>query len=930
LPASKIPQEQKFDKTNAVLAGLVFIVSFVVYALTVQRSIPFWDCGEFIACAYIQGIPHPPGTPLFVLLGRLFAIIPFVEDISYRINYISVVSSAVTAMFSYLLTVRLVGYFFDKNGRNKINRFIGYIGGVAGGLLVAFGATNWGNSVEAEVYGLALALSVGIILLTLRYFEQRGTLAAARTMIMVFFLAALGIGVHMTVFLVVPICSVFFILKKEAEPKDWLYLCGFVILELLLIIIFSNNRGGHSAFMVVSALLGILLLVLLYKKINWAILIAIGSVCSVMMSFSLYLWATPLAFGLLIILAILSQKRGWHLHWKAAMGIIVIAFVGLSVHAFVPIRSSLNPRIDENNTSRNWDTFMDFLDRKQYGEISMVVRMFDRRGAWSNQLGRHAHMGFWSYFEEQWSSGGWSFIFPFFLLGIIGLVVAIRKRLEVGLPFLTLLLVCSVGLVLYMNFADGTKYSFDTGDAYLEVRNRDYFFTPAFVFFGIAMGMGISAVMNFLKEKLGKSRPGLQKTAVYASSILVLVPAIALGYNYHACDRSDNFIPYQYAKNLLDTCEPNSILFTSGDNDTFPVWCIQEVYDYRKDIRVVNLSLLNTDWYTEQMKNRLNVPISLSDEQILWYKFKDPRGRGYKRPREMFVDRPRKRKTYLFPSPHGGRLVKVQDMMMDEIILQSLVKTDSGYALKQPIYFSSPPYQESPLNLSDKVVSVGLLYQFTMDSIESRVDADRGYDLFMNTYRFDGYSSSKVYRDENATGVSMANGVNAIRVYDELMRRGDEDKAVKLAEKMIREYPEYWQTYMLLGDYFEKKGDSAASQQLLVQLHDTLSAFRDSNQQNLFYMADLGLAKVYLGQFIKDQFMIDQGIDLLWQAFRANPNSSHAFRKLVTILSQSRRYSDMREAANLFAEYKVNLADEYLQSILGFSDPGTAPRPEDQ
>ena len=507
-------------------------------------------------------------------------------------------------------------------------------------------------------------------------------------------------------------------------------------------------------------------------------------------------------------------------------------------------------------------------------------------------------------------------------------MVAIRTRLEVGLPFLTLLLVCSVGLVLYMNFADGTKYSFETGDAYLEVRNRDYFFTPAFVFFGIAMGMGISAVMNFLKSELGKSRPGLQKTAVYASSILVLLPALALGYNYHACDRSDNFIPYYYARNLLDTCEPNSILFTSGDNDTFPVWCNQEVYNYRKDVRVVNLSLLNTDWYTDQMKNRYDVPISLTDEQILWHRFKDPRGRGYKRPVEMFVDRPRKRKTYLFPSPHGGRLVKVQDMMMDEIIIESLVKTDSGYGLKQPIFFSSPPYVESPLNLRDKVVSVGLLYQLTMDSIKSKVDADRGYDLFMNTYRFEGYSSSKVYRDENATGVSMANGVNAIRVYDELMRRGDEEKAVKLAEKMIRVYPEYWQTYMLLGDYFEKKGDSATSQQLLVQLHDTLTSFRDSNHQNLFYTADLGLTKVYLGQMVKDTFMIDQGIDLLWQAFRANPNSSHGFRKLVTILSQSRRYSDMREAANLFAEYKVNLNDEYLQSILGFTDPGTAPRPE--
>lgn len=909
----------EFDKTNALLAALVFLVSFVVYALTVQRSLSFWDCGEFIACSYILGIPHPPGTPLFVLLGRLASLIPFVEDISYRINYMSVISSAFTAMFSYLLTVKLVGYFFNSGEKTGLNRYIAYIGGLAGGFFVAFGRTNWGNSVEAEVYGLALALSVMIIWLTLRYFEQRGTVGAAKTMIFVSYLAVLGISIHMTVFLVVPICALFFILRKEAEPRDWAILCGFIILELLLIILFADGRGGSKAFYLVSFLAAVGMLVLLYRKINWAIVIAVGSVSIVMLSFTQYMIVTPLAFGLLIVLAVLSEKYGWKLQWKTGLAIVFIAFVGISVHLFIPIRSSLNPRIDENNPSRSVSTFFNYLDRKQYGQTSMVDRMFHRRGAWSNQLGRHAHMGFWSYFEEQYSPGGWLFVFPFFALGLIGLITAIKKRVQVGLPFLTLLLVCSVGLVLYMNFADGTKYNPRTTDAYLEVRNRDYFFTPAFVFFGIAMGLGVAAVMKYTKEKLSSSGPGSQKAAVVASSVLVLLPGISLAHNYHACDRSKNYIPYNYAANILDTCEPNSILFTSGDNDTFPVWCLQEVYNYRRDVRVVNLSLLNTDWYVEQMKNRHGVPISLTDEQILWYDYDAGKGRVMRHPQKRFHDRPRKRMTYLQASMLDGRIQKVAEMMMDEIVLEN--------KWEDPIYFTSLPYAESPLNLRGRASAVGLLYKLEREPSQQLIDAERGYDLYMNTYLFGGYRNSEVYRDENATGVFVGIGINAVRIFDGLNRAGQKEQAIALAEKMITVYPEYWQMYLLLADLYEKQGDSTRADQLFQQLHDTLTAFYDSNPENLFYMQDLGLAKVELGNKRSDPALVGEGIDLVWEAFEGNPNSSYGFRKLFSILSQQRRYSDIQRAAQMFAEYKINQNDPVLQSILGTSNRGSIPVP---
>ena len=251
--------KEKFDKTNAFIAFGVFLAAFIVYAITVQRSFSFWDCGEFIASSFILGIPHPPGTPLFVLLGRFFSIIPFVDDISYRINYISVISSALTAMMSYLLIVRIARYFFTTEENNNLTKYITYAGGIAGTFFVAFSRTNWANSVEAEVYGLALALSVMIVWLTVIFLEKRGTATAVKIMILTFYLALLGVGIHMTVFLVVPTCAIFFIMKKEATTRDWFMICGFLIVELLLIMLFALGGGSSTMFYIISAILALVL-----------------------------------------------------------------------------------------------------------------------------------------------------------------------------------------------------------------------------------------------------------------------------------------------------------------------------------------------------------------------------------------------------------------------------------------------------------------------------------------------------------------------------------------------------------------------------------------------------------------------------------------------------------------------------------------------
>jgi tetratricopeptide (TPR) repeat protein len=884
-----------FDRTNALIGGFVFLFSFIIYRMTVAPTLSFWDCGEFIASAYILGIPHPPGSPLFVVIGRVFSVLPIAADICLRINLISVISSALTALFGYLVLVRIIKYWYQETVFDGWKKVVAYSGGVVGSLMMAFSSTNWGNAVEAEVYGLSMLTMTIIFWLMLQFFDSRGTSKAERIIVLACYLGMLGIAIHLTTFLIVPIAAIFFILKKDAPPRAWVALCGFFVAELLAIILVANKTGAYQLFMGLSVLLIGALIIFIYRHINWPVLIGIGSFAMIMVGFHEFI------FGLIggILLIVLIAAKAKDSDWRTGLIIMLAAVIGFSFHLFIPIRAAEKPMINENSAYRSYKIFVDFLERKQYGRESMVERMFARRAEWGNQFGRHANMGFWSYFEEQYSSPkAFLVLFP---MGLFGIWYAIRKKLEIGLPFLVLLLLGSVGLVLYMNFADGIMYNSTTGDAYQEVRNRDYFFTPAFMYFGLAMGLGAAAIMEVIRSKTSQAKLiQFQRPAMMVSLVLLLLPSLAISHNYFTSDRSRNYYPYNYAYNILQSCEKDAILFTSGDNDTFPLWCVQEVYNLRKDVRVVNLSLFNTDWYVYQMKNQYNVPIGLKDEQILWETYEYD-GREIQRPKEMFYDRPRKRQTYLVPMPHEGRVVKLQDMMVDEVVLNN--------DWKVPIYFTSEPYAESPLKLRDLAVADGVVYRLVKNPPARKIDLDHGLHLFNTVYKYDGLNDNNIYRDENASGVMMGLAFNALRITDELQRVGRPEEAKSFLLEITDKYPEFFQTYVTLSQIYKKEGDTAKATAILVRMENTLTALLKRNPSSLFYMQDLGLAKYYQGK-------TEEALKYLWAAFEANPNSGYAYRKLMQALIEIQRNSDIIRATRMHANYKINRGDPLVQQIL--------------
>ena len=618
---------------GAILSGLI---AYVVFFLTMAPTLSFWDCGEFIAAANILGIPHPPGTPFFVILGRVAIILmPWVGEIAARVNLVSVISSALAVFFSYLVVWEVLEQWLRSRGRfeESSTKWVLPIGGLVAAFLVAFSDTFWFNAVEAEVYGTAMGVVFLVTWLSLVWLRKRGTLFGDRLLILICYIAFLGIGIQLYTLITLPALFAFVLM---ADP--------------------DLRKKERFPFWIAAALL-------------YSVVYRVESFPEI--AFTLFV-VTAIA----LLITKMQKNTLWARTWRLSFWMVFVAVLGYSTHAYIPIRSALDPVIDENDPEMHlesitdlfdqdkWGRFNDFLARKQYGSESMVTRAFHRRAHFDNQLLTWPHMGFGGYQFAQylpWKVGevrfgrergqwavapednppteklGISFptqmmlfndnIIPqllIFLLfnGAIGFIVwrLWKSNKTIAVYIAALYLTTTGGLLLYMNFADGLgseKIYYDhwikSGSppsgpqtVQLEVRERDYFFTPGFMLMGVIFGMGAGMAVEGLWRRRG---PRMAKgVGVALAAVSFVVP---LGTNYREHDRSGDFIPWDYAYNLINSCGPNGILFTNGDNDTFPLWFIQEVENIRKDVRVVNLSLGNTDWYIRQIlenepKLRLN------------------------------------------------------------------------------------------------------------------------------------------------------------------------------------------------------------------------------------------------------------------------------------------------------------------------------------
>jgi hypothetical protein len=771
-----------------LLGGASLLIPFVIFFKTMAPTLSFWDCGEFIACANTLGVPHPPGTPFFVVFGRVMIILGLFKNVAMRTNFLTVLGASFTTWLSYLIVVRVSRRLpFASVGSKRLGQIGIRIGALSSSLLMAFSSTYWFNSVETEIYGLAMFLMVLIIWLTIKWADEKEQGGSDKLLVFIVYMLFLSVGFHLTVFLILPAIFLYIILIDKTKLKDPIFWITWAIFFSMVVPFWF--------------ILGMMIPIIEDKSYwIWVVLMILGVI------FSGYK-----AFGK-------GQAGGTRAgSWTLAFALFAAATLGYSTHLYIPIRAAQNPGINENNPS-NFDRFEQYIERKQYGQESMISRMFNRRASLSHQFGRFQNMGFGGYFVDQYAThAGYNILrYIIFALGLFGIGVGfylVRKKFpgHAMLLLFMIFLISSLGLILYLNFSDGTKPDPNNPNDVipLEVRERDYFYTPAFVVFATIIGLGMAAGMYFLGDGLSDKQLGGKKFVRYAlfgvpALGLLLLPLNPAMANYKAHDRSQDFAPADYGTNILQSCPPHSIIFTNGDNDTFPLWYLQEVEHIRNDVRIVNLSLLNTDWYILQLKHQMGIKMKLDDDQIAWIPAERHGSIIYYRPDKKFFDPVRHAERYLTAEVDrkSGQVIRVQDQMIEQIVLANL---DSV-----PIYFSGSVPNSNRWTLGDYMIQQGIVLKVDPDTTKPRIDIPVYDSLITKIYTYRGLNRLDTYRDENNVGLTTTFPERFSELADAYKNiKHDTTKAISTLWNGVSVSPYYHQLYMDLIDNYKAENNSA-------------------------------------------------------------------------------------------------------------------------
>ena len=450
----------------------------------------------------------------------------------------------------------------------------------------------------------------------------------------------------------------------------------------------------------------------------------------VLIAYLLALTATNHLMGLLaapaVLVYVLATDPRALLRPRVLVAAALVAAVATSVNLFMPIRAHFDPYLNQGEPT-TWPALQAVLMREQFGKPSVFDNPMYPPGPenpghtlvlYGQQLLNYVQYFSWQ-FGRDWPAGAQRLLaVGFAALGLAGARRQWRAEPRAALAMTTLVATLTVALVFYLNFKWGFSQPYSAPGLEHEVRERDYFFIASFAAWGIWVGMGLAAVMEWLQRGLGPGEPrGARRWALCTPVLLVaLVPLVG---NHLTASRAGETMARDYARDVLQSVDPYALVITAGDNDTFPLWYAQEVQGVRQDVSVLVVSLARTHWYLRQLQRRAP-PQFDAGAAPTWYS-----GRSWARPTTPWMTR-----YYLgepgdtlpeyipLPQPATGHLGPIQVtvdpgalrrpyLLRDEVAILEIIKDQLG---KRPIYFSaSTGSYADQLGLSPYLVGEGLV-----------------------------------------------------------------------------------------------------------------------------------------------------------------------------------------------------------------------------
>ena len=532
-------------RPSYLAAAIVTAAIFALYALTLAPTVALWDAGEYIAAAYTFGTPHPPGNPVFVMLGRTFSLLPIAPTPAMRMNLMSAIASALTAGVWFLLAERVTRNWLARRWQRIT------VGAIAA-IVSATAFTVWNQSVVSEkVYMITLVIFAAIAWLMALWADDPDAPGADKKLILVAYLIGLG---------------------------------------------YANHMGGILAGPAVA----VAVLMIRPRTVLRPRLIGIGAA-------ALVLGLTPF---------LMQPIRAAH-------------FPEINMGETTGCLTEINA--DCVMSSETLDLWGQHLNRSQYPK----PKLLDRQVPFGKQVGM-----WWLYWKWQWlrdlhqQNPGLqnALALMFLMLGLYGGYVHYKRDPKSFWYFGPFVFSVTLLFVFLLNFKLGwTQARLPGMDPSLlsEVRDRDYFFVWGFSALGVWIALALASLWSGLVDLVARGAEGARaRTAWIAASPVLLIGLVPLILNASQSPRNNDTVARDWAIDMLNSVEPYGVLITGGDNDTYPLWYVQEVEGIRKDVTVAVTSLLNTEWYVRQMIRRPIYPYDVDSGPAVYRNREWPKPNG--------------------------------------------------------------------------------------------------------------------------------------------------------------------------------------------------------------------------------------------------------------------------------------------------------------